>query len=100
MKPRPNVLPLSDEDTALWHLVVTRFYARIDLPTQAFTGLWAGSLAQGRRDADLILHLAELRASGDCYLRMQIGVHWCNVIVPAVQVYVRKNPLWPAPAQL
>jgi len=54
MKPRPNLLPLSDEDTALWHLVVTRFYARIDLPTQAFTGLWAGSLVQGRRDATLM----------------------------------------------
>jgi len=89
MKPRLVSLPLTSEDVMIWR----RWRRNIGDP-------WYGRLrieygAADIRDADLMLHLAELRASGDCYLRLKIGVHWCNVIVPAVQVYVRKNPFWP-----
>ena len=56
MKPRPDLLPLSEEDTAVWHLVVDRFYGLRDAPRYAFIGLWAGSLMQARRDADLMLY--------------------------------------------
>jgi hypothetical protein len=54
MKPRLNCLPLSEEDNAIWHLVVDRFYQLKRAPRYAFTGLWSGSLTQGRRDADLM----------------------------------------------
>jgi hypothetical protein len=57
MKPRLDCLPLSEEDTAIWHLVVDRFYRIRRAPRYAFTGLWSGSLTQGRRDADLMLYL-------------------------------------------
>ena len=50
-----NCLPMSGRDTDIWHLVVDRFYASKRAPRYAFTGLWSGSLTQGRRDAELML---------------------------------------------
>ena len=57
MKPRLDCLPLSAEDTDIWHLVVDRFYGLSDCSRYAFVGLWTRSLTQGRRDADLMYKL-------------------------------------------
>jgi hypothetical protein len=89
MKPSPSAPP-TEEDLKVWRWVLGKAYERHRIGNLALD-----CLPQDRRDAELMLQLQKLRATGDCYLRLKIGVHWCNVIVPPVQVYLRNNPVWP-----
>jgi hypothetical protein len=66
VKPLLNCLPMSGKDTDIWHLVVDRFYASKRAPRYAFTGLWSGSLTQGRRDAELMHSHAKGRHMFGC----------------------------------
>jgi hypothetical protein len=85
VKPLPT-LPLTPEDWAIFS-------------DKLATGHWPlcavlefSAREADRRDAALMLRLGAVRALGECYLR--IGRQ--SFAVPAVQVYLRKNPIWPA----
>lgn len=70
VKPLLNCLPMSGKDTDIWHLVVDRFYASKRAPRYAFTGLWSGSLTQGRRDAELMLQAQEIAQFGPAAIQL------------------------------
>jgi hypothetical protein len=76
MNPRLSLLPMSEEDTEIWHLVVDRFYAVRRIPLYSFTGLWSGSLLQARRDADLMFRLT--RTTVEYRGAIAIGRAWVN----------------------
>lgn len=93
MKPRLPAVALTRADWGIFLWLADRRSCSIEhLLLTCFT--------EDNRDGDLMLCLAELRVSGDCYLRIKVGVHWCDVIVPPIQVYIRKNPLWPSPGNI
>lgn len=91
MKPLPPAT-LTKEDRKIWLCI----NFPLNKPYLAKRIVSSAYFMADRRDADLMLRLQTFRAQGDCYLRLQMGVRWCNVIVPAAHVYVRRNPLWPS----
>jgi hypothetical protein len=86
VKPIPAA-PLTPEDSDIWLSIVVAY----DLE-------WIGAgrvfVESDRRDAELMLCLRVLAEMGTCYLR--IGAH--NYAVPAVQLQLLRNPLFPTGA--
>jgi hypothetical protein len=89
MKPRLYSAPPTEHDLEVWCQVAYRFSSGDHVRWNALAHV---TREAAKRDADLMLGLAQDRAHGTCYLR--IGRE--NAQVPIVHVFVRKNPLWPS----
>jgi hypothetical protein len=88
LKPRLWSASLTDEDRQIWLDVDEAVPGdRWDLVSEICRD-------SDRRDAHLMLALRVLAEMGPCYLR--IGAD--NYAVPAIQVHLRRNPLFPTGA--
>lgn len=89
MKPRLESAPMTDDDINIGVWLMARWLVRFG---EARLNC---ELAQDERDAQLMLVLRVQAEMGPCYLR--IGAD--NYAVPAIQVHVRRNPLFPTGAR-